>query len=519
MSAVMASVDVASLTMKKQQVTEEVLVGKDILELLAGAMYAEPLTIYREYVQNAADAIDEAREAGLPFDYEPGVVISIDVGARTVTIRDNGASIPAKDFVRRLTTIGASGKRGKTQRGFRGVGRLSGLGYCQEIIFRGRAAGEGRVTEMRWDGRRLRELLRDASFGGGLADLVRSVVEVSSFSGEGYPSRFFEVELRKLSRLRGDLLLDAVSIRSYLSQTAPVPFDPWFTHGPRIDAFLRSKGAPSTIGVRIAGEEQPIYHRATDIIELSPKVNDRISGVEFLELLGEEGEVVAYGWLLDHAYSGAVPKRLGLGGIRLRSGNIQVGGDDITADLFVEPRFAAWAIGDIHIQSARILPNARRDAFEPTVQYAHLQDELRIIAKRLTQTIRDRSDRRNRLRKVHSHLSVVDEWLAQAQKEKPAPVVAARIREIIFARVKEATKEVGKLAEATPDRAAAEVRIKAILAQQKKLLPEDVTGPTGKRRSPREKAVEVALNVILEHASSPHAGLLMSKRLLSAFES
>lgn len=518
MSAAIASVDVASLTTKKQPVTEEILVGKDILQLLAGAMYADPLTIYREYVQNAADAIDEAREAGLPFDYEPGVVISIDRNARTVSLRDNGASIPGKDFVRKLTTIGASGKRGKTQRGFRGVGRLSGLGYCQEIIFRGRAAGEARVTEMRWDGRRLRELLRDASFVGGLTDLVRSVVQVSSFSGEGYPSRFFEVELRKLSRLRGDQLLDEVAIRSYLSQTAPVPFDPSFSHGGRIDAFLRGRGAPSTIGVRIAGEEPPIYHRATDVIELSPKFKDRISAVEFLELIGEEGEVIAYGWILDHAYAGAVPKKLGLGGIRLRSGNIQVGGDDITANLYVEPRFAAWAIGDIHIQSGRILPNARRDEFEPTVQYAHLQDELRIIAKRLTQTIRDRSDRRNRLRKVQSHLSVVDEWLAQAEKEQPAPLVAARIREIIAARVKEAVREVGKLAADSPDRAAAEGRIQALLAQQMKLLPEDAAEPEAKRRSSRERAVEVALNVILEHASSPHAGLLMSKRLLSAFE-
>ena len=37
------------------------VVGKDVLELLSTAMYVDPLTIYREYVQNAADAIDEAR--------------------------------------------------------------------------------------------------------------------------------------------------------------------------------------------------------------------------------------------------------------------------------------------------------------------------------------------------------------------------------------------------------------------------------------------------------------------------
>ena len=39
---------------------EEIIIGKDILELLSNAMYVEPLTIYREYLQNSADSIDDA---------------------------------------------------------------------------------------------------------------------------------------------------------------------------------------------------------------------------------------------------------------------------------------------------------------------------------------------------------------------------------------------------------------------------------------------------------------------------
>ena len=42
-----------------------VAVGKDILELLSSSMYVDPMTIYREYIQNAADAIDEAVDQGL----------------------------------------------------------------------------------------------------------------------------------------------------------------------------------------------------------------------------------------------------------------------------------------------------------------------------------------------------------------------------------------------------------------------------------------------------------------------
>ena len=39
-------------------------VGKDILELLSVSMYVEPLTMYREYIQNSTDSIDEASRVG-----------------------------------------------------------------------------------------------------------------------------------------------------------------------------------------------------------------------------------------------------------------------------------------------------------------------------------------------------------------------------------------------------------------------------------------------------------------------
>ena len=43
---------------------DEIVIGKDVLELVSSAMYVDPLTIYREYLQNAADAIDDAHAAG-----------------------------------------------------------------------------------------------------------------------------------------------------------------------------------------------------------------------------------------------------------------------------------------------------------------------------------------------------------------------------------------------------------------------------------------------------------------------
>ena len=41
-----------------EPLTTQIVVGKDILDLLSSSMYIDPMAIYREYVQNAADAID-----------------------------------------------------------------------------------------------------------------------------------------------------------------------------------------------------------------------------------------------------------------------------------------------------------------------------------------------------------------------------------------------------------------------------------------------------------------------------
>src|SRR6266705_3823232 len=121
---------IAERKFSPSKLNELVIVGKDLLELLSSAMYVDPLTIYREYIQNAADAIDEAANEGLYSNgSRPNIFISIEPNERIIRIVDNGAGIPGNVFARRLTALGASKKRGSDARGFRGVGRLCGLAY------------------------------------------------------------------------------------------------------------------------------------------------------------------------------------------------------------------------------------------------------------------------------------------------------------------------------------------------------------------------------------------------------
>ena len=114
----------------------ELIIGKYTLESLTNGMYASPLDMYREYVQNAVDSLDEAFANGIELPDKLSIDITIDAENRVITIRDNGVGVPAETASETLLDIGNSQKSRMTSRGFRGIGRLAGLSYCDKLTFR-----------------------------------------------------------------------------------------------------------------------------------------------------------------------------------------------------------------------------------------------------------------------------------------------------------------------------------------------------------------------------------------------
>ena len=522
MSAGVSQISLAALTPAPKPVAHAVCVGKDVLELLAGSMYVDPLNIYREYIQNAADSIDEARDSGLQFeDGVPGVQIFFNQLERTIRIRDNGTAIPAAECVARLTSIGASQKRGKQLRGFRGVGRLSGLGYCQELIFRSRAEGDAKVIEVRWNGRALREKMRDPNYVGNLSELVQDIVTETRLPGTGYPNRFFEVELRKVVRSRNDILLNEDAVRSYISQVAPVPFSDQFSYANEIDATLNEYGLRPPIHIELMDGRGPVFHRVTDQFPVSESSVDTISDVEFVEILDADGAVSAFGWIAHHAYSGSLPKKLGLAGIRLRVGNIQIGDESILAPLFPEARFCGWAIGDIHILSSKIVPNGRRDDFEQNAAFSHFQSEMTMRARRITSLIREHSAQRNQLRSVQLHCGAVEQWLTAVNTRKIPHIVAGALQDIVRERLAGAAKEAQRLALGSEQLLLTTEQLDLLTERVENLsLParaQETKGPF--EGTALEKPITTVIKTILLAAKTPDAGLDLTLQVVQALES
>lgn len=373
---------------------DAIRIGKDIIEILTTGMYVSPVTVYREYIQNAADSIDAARLSGALGRSQRGAVsIAFDHAARSVTVRDNGAGIPARDALPILLAIGGSPKRGTDARGFRGVGRLSGLAYCRELQFRTKAAGELKSTSVTWDCRALRERLADTAFGGDLRRVISDVVSFTQEKAEDRDEHFFEVRLIDIARLRNDLLLNEQQTAHYLSQVAPVPFAPEFSFTAEIEKRLTAAGRPLPINLTVAGEA--VQRPFRDELVAGTSHTLRIKNVELLEFADVDGAAGAVGWIAHHEYVRSIPSGLGVRGLRARFGDIQVGESNLFEDSFKEPRFNGWSIGELHILDRRIVPNARRDNFEVNHHYYNLLVQLGPLAAKITQRCRSSSVSRN----------------------------------------------------------------------------------------------------------------------------
>jgi molecular chaperone HtpG len=90
-----------------------------LLDLVVHSLYSEREIFLRELVANAADATDRRRfesltDQALSFAGEPGIRITPDKAARTLTIADDGIGMSRDELAQNLGTIAKSGTRAFT---------------------------------------------------------------------------------------------------------------------------------------------------------------------------------------------------------------------------------------------------------------------------------------------------------------------------------------------------------------------------------------------------------------------
>ena len=173
----------------------EIEIGKFTLESLTTGMYNDPEIIYREYIQNAVDSFDSAISQNLMKADDCRIEIIVDADRQEVSIKDNGIGIGKEFAAKTLLDIGNSSKKHFANRGFRGIGRLGGLSYCDKLSFCTSVQNEPVKTLVTFDCKKLKELLVPGiASDNNLQRVISAVTEVQVLS-EQSSAHYFIVKM------------------------------------------------------------------------------------------------------------------------------------------------------------------------------------------------------------------------------------------------------------------------------------------------------------------------------------
>lgn len=397
----------------------QLLIGKFTLESLTSGLYISPLDVYREYVQNAADSIDEAIEQGILRKGEEKISIIVSQSEKTIRISDNGTGVGTEDIYENLIDIGNSKKRHSNSRGFRGIGRLSGLGYCRQLKFITSVKGEETASCITYDAERLKYLLLPQVDNRDAVDQVLSKVLTIEKIPEQFNKHYFTVELKGVF-LESDLL-NETEVVPYLQQNLPVPFSKEFVWGSLIKQKLAQMNvelAEYTVSLVTDSDSMDIYkpYRNNILADRIRKIKDSISDIIFVPFYSNN-KVIAMLWYAETNFLGTVLEK-NVKGIRVRQGNILIGDENTLRKCYKEERFNSWMVGELLVFDENIIPNTRRDDYEKNAAYKELLAKFTNWATEMSKQIRLRSYERSLTQSNKKFLS--DENVTDVTSIKPS---------------------------------------------------------------------------------------------------
>lgn len=368
------------------------VLGGELLRLVTAGMYDNPLDLYREYIQNTADAVAAQHPS------TGSVSITIDPFRSQITILDDSTGIDPDEAIHRLMDLGRSPKDPFVDRGFRGIGRLAALAFAEELHFTTRTCADHPPIRVSWNARALRTL--DLA----RIDAKKAIQECTSTTLVSYgewPANFFQVNIDRVNRQAASTLLNEDAVRRYLGEVCPVPLAANFPLAKEILKFLASHTNYLVLDIRVNDDKHPIERPFKETIPLTENFAAPFETLETRVIpRADADEAAAVMWLAHTSYAGSIPRNLGVRGLRARVGNLQIGNEHIFEHLFLEPRFNGWCVGEVHILDNRIVPNGRRDYFELGPHLRNLENHIGAVAQEISVQCRRASSQRNKLRNL-----------------------------------------------------------------------------------------------------------------------
>jgi histidine kinase/DNA gyrase B/HSP90-like ATPase len=352
-------------------------IGKNVIETLTLGMYEDARFIYREYVQNAADQIDVAVEEKILNHKDEGEInITIDKENKKIIIEDNATGIKDENVLQFLGDVANSQKDKDKRKGFRGIGRLGGLGYCEKLIFETSYKGENTKNTITLNAKQLKKILENKADTSDAATVISVITSLDKTEAE-IEDHFFKVELQNVTN---EELLDEDNIRNYLSMVAPIPFSKEFPFWKKIHThFNKNNVKIDEYDVHLNINEEKLYKAyKTDIFNKNNEPVSKILRVNFFKITNEEDELIALLWYgVSDLLNFQIPNNNIERGFRLRKDNIGIGSEITLSRFFGETRQNLNYVGEIHAISTSFIPNARRDYFNDNKTCQIFEQKLR----------------------------------------------------------------------------------------------------------------------------------------------
>lgn len=390
----------------------EIRIGKTVIETLTSGMYEDARFVYREYIQNAADQIDKAVELGILENRNEGKIhLSIDAKEKRIIIEDNATGIKSDEFFSILANIALSTKDRTKDKGFRGIGRLGGLGYCRKLIFETTYKGENVKSIMTWDADNLQQKLNDHKLDLDAASVVNSVIK-TDYETIDKDEHFFKVILENVSN--SDLLCKN-NIVEYLSMVAPVPYQPHFIFKNKIYDELKKEGLSIDEYCIFINTDRLFKAYSTTFYDLKGTQKysyDDVFDIDSFKILNSENEIIAWGWFGLSKFDKQIPSKGNIArGIRLRKGNIQIGSENTLVKLHKEQRGNFYFIGEVHGFNPELIPNSRRDYFNENSTSKLLDKKLKeLFHGKFYKLYHDANKLKNAVKKIDNFKVLKDDF-------------------------------------------------------------------------------------------------------------
>ena len=349
-------------------------IGKNLIDILMFSMYPDAKMIYREYIQNAYDAIIEAQRVGVLSQVKDGQVsVLVNQKERLAQVKDNGIGIPSEQVAIKLLNIADSYKDGVSSAGQYGIGRLVGLRFCDKLIFRTSFKGEAILSEDVFDSQKAAAILQNQNDHRSATEVIDAITTLSMKSWDA-EDHHFEVCLEGVKESYSELLSVDI-ITQYLAEVAPVDYTMIFKN------ILLRPSLESEEFKTLYSEVKHIQLSVNDNLDVRKGYETKVDGtgddivsLEFIKFEYADYGLLAWGWYAITAFTKNIPVSDKKRGIRLRKQNIQIGNADLLNEYFDETRGNNYFYGEIFAVHPELRPTSDRADLAPTPQALRLYE-------------------------------------------------------------------------------------------------------------------------------------------------